>query len=184
MSEPLYRRVLGEAFVQLPDPVRALHDVTHASLWVGRADVERGRTVAARLIAWATRLPPSGRDVALSVTFTPDAHGGETWRRAFGSRTFRSHQRAGNGGILERIGPTTILLAPRVAADGLRLEAKRLWVLGVPMPGILVPQVATREHDDGGRYRFEVAAHVRGLGLLVRYTGWLEPRPVTSARRP
>jgi hypothetical protein len=46
--------------------------------------------------------------------------------------------------------------------------------LGVPLPRRLHPRVRTLESERDGRYRFEVEAHLPLLGLLVRYTGWLE----------
>jgi hypothetical protein len=44
----LYRRLLGARFDALPRRVRELHDVTEAVRWRGRANVERGRGLAAR----------------------------------------------------------------------------------------------------------------------------------------
>ena len=48
---PLYRRLLGSAWHRLPEPIRALHDVQGDLTVEGRAQVERGRGFAARLIA-------------------------------------------------------------------------------------------------------------------------------------
>ena len=187
MTAPLYRRLLGDRFALLPAQVRGLHDLDRQSVWVGRADVERGTSLVCRMIAAVTRLPPSGAEQPLTVTFTA-VDGAELWHRAFGRRVLASRQVLGDGVILERIGPATVALAADVTPAGLTLSVAHLWVLGVPMPSWLVPEVATREYETEGRYRFEVEARMRVFGRLVRYAGWLEPqRPdltVTSSTRP
>ena len=60
MSLPLYRRVLGPRFDALPARVRELHDFTGISVWAGRADVERGRSLPRRIAAALSALPPAG----------------------------------------------------------------------------------------------------------------------------
>ena len=61
MTEPLYRRLLGAGFDRLPKAVRELHDFTGVSIWDGRADVERGRSLAARIAAALTSAAARGR---------------------------------------------------------------------------------------------------------------------------
>ena len=41
---PLYRRVIGVEFDQLPEIVRRLHTPGQACIWEGRADVVRGNS--------------------------------------------------------------------------------------------------------------------------------------------
>jgi len=187
MTTPLYRRVLGERFDRLPPTVRALHDVERPSTWHGEADVERGTTLIARLVGWIARLPPTSRALPLVVTFTPDGSG-EQWRRSFGRHVFPTYQSAGDGVILERIGPTTVALKPAAGPDGLTLSVAGLSVFGIPMPAAIWPAVTTREHEVDGRYHFEVEGVLPLAGRLVHYRGWLEPadgaaEPVTSASR-
>ena len=59
MSPPLYRRLLGPAFDALPARVGELHDLDRISVWEGRAQVERGRSLVARMAAWLASLPPA-----------------------------------------------------------------------------------------------------------------------------
>ena len=47
----LYRRLLGAGFDELPEQVRALHDVHSSATWVGRADVRRGDNAVTRGLA-------------------------------------------------------------------------------------------------------------------------------------
>jgi hypothetical protein len=169
----LYRRLLRARFESLPARVRELHDVTETAAWVGRADVERGASLASRLLAMLFSLPPEGKDQPLCVTFEP--HGGrEIWTRAFGTRKFRSVQLEKDGLLRERVGPTCLVFALDASREGLALRLLDVLVLGIPMPRMLHPCVRTMESETDGRYRFEVSSHLPTGGLLVRYAGWLE----------
>jgi hypothetical protein len=173
MTTPLYRRLLGPRFDELPGQVRALHDVAGTSVWVGRADVERGRSLASRMVATLFGLPPAGRDQVLRVTFTPDG-GTELWTRQFGDAVFRSLQYERRGLLRERVGPSTFVFALATSPDGMALKLKGVRFVGVPLPRFLAPAVATFESERGGRYHFEVEASLPLLGRIVRYQGWLE----------
>ena len=173
MTQSLYRRMLGPDFSALPAKVRELHDIGTGATWSGRASVERGRSPIARLAARLAGLPPSAEDVPLVVSLTPDGTG-EIWRRRFGDHIFQSHQRPGDGVILEKVGPATLHLRPSGGPDGLSLTLVGTEVFGVRIPSILLARVTTREHEQQGRYVFEVAADLPFVGLLVRYRGWLE----------
>lgn len=190
MLLPLYRRIIGAKFDDLPARVRDLHDVRVRSQWRGHADVERGTSLLARLAAPLAALPHSARAVPLTVTLTPD-DAGEVWHRDFGGHIFQTQQRAGEGAILERIGPATVSLKPLVERDSLSLSVTALRVFGIPMPRFLLPRVRTREWEAQDQYRFEVEARLPIGGLLVRYSGRLapdatasQPAVPTSATRP
>lgn len=178
--QPLYRRLLGARFEDLPPRVRALHDVRETQVWVGRADVERGRSLLSRTIATLFGLPPAGRDQALEVTFTPDG-GTELWLRRFGDAVFRSLQYERRDLLRERVGPSTFVFALDVSADGLALRLRGVRLLGVPLPSFLAPSVRTFESERDGRYSFEVEASLPLLGRIVRYEGWLERSASESA---
>jgi hypothetical protein len=170
---PLYRRLLGSRFDALPRRVRELHDVTAVSRWSGRADVERGRGQAARLVAWLLGLPPEGRDQLLGVTFDPIA-GREIWTRSFGASVFRSVQDEEGGVLRERAGPVTFLFALETSGEGLALILRGVRVLGVPLPRAAHPYVRTFESERDGRYHFHVEGSLPLVGPIVRYAGWLE----------
>jgi hypothetical protein len=173
MTLPLYRRLLGARFEQLPARVAELHDVTATSVWTGRADVERGRSFASRVVATLFGLPPAGRDQPLSVTFTPQGER-EVWTRTFGRAVFRSVQYERRGLLRERVGPSTFIFALDTSAEGMALALRGVRVLGVPLPRLLAPSVRTLESQRDGRYQFEVEASLPLLGPIVRYAGWLE----------
>jgi hypothetical protein len=176
MSQPLYRRLLGSGFDALPPRVRELHDLGGVSVWEGRARVERGRSLPARIAAALTSLPPEAADCPLRVTFEA-IEGREIWSRQFGTALFRSVQYEQGGLLRERVGPSTFVFTPLASGEGLALRLDGFRVLGLPLPRRLHPAVRTFESERDGRYRFEVEASLPPAGLLVRYSGWLEPRP-------
>lgn len=182
MTLPLYRRVLGPRFDALPARVRELHNLHGPSVWVGMANVERGRSLVSRIAALVSGLPPEGRDQPLRVTFEP-VGAKETWSRQFGSAPFRSVQYERGGFLLERVGPTTFVFSVLASPEGLALRLDGFRVLGVPLPRLLHPAVRTFESERDGRYHFEVEARLPLFGLLVRYAGWLEPS-APSGREP
>ncbi len=177
---PLYRRLLGARFDALPPRVRELHDVAALSCWVGRADVERGSGLAARVVARLLGLPPEARDQELSVTFAP-VEGREIWTRAFGASVFRSVQEEQDGLLRERTGPVAFLFALEASGEGLVLILRGVCVLGVPLPRFAHPSIRTFEGERDERYRFEVEGSLPLVGLVVRYAGWLERAGPASA---
>lgn len=177
--QPLYRRALGEAWAALPEPVRAMHDLSGDKRVAGRAEVERGTGLAVRLAAAVIGLPAAGRDVPVEVAFQV-RDGVETWRRRFAGRAFSSTQRAGRGrseGLVEeRFGPVRVGLALVLDGDRLRLVVRRWSLLGLPMPLVLAPGGEAWETVADGRFRFHVEIRHPWTGLIVRYRGWLAPQ--------
>lgn len=177
-SEGLYAHLLGSAWHDLPEPIRAMHSAGHATA-SGSAQVQRGTGLAARIVARLFGFPPSGADVPVTVSF--DRAGGrrERWRRAFGPHRFASLQTAGRGRarhlLVERFGPFAFAMALVVEAGELRLVLRRWTVLGMPLPLTWGPWTRAREHVAGGRFRFDVEIGHRLTGSIVRYRGWLVP---------
>ncbi len=179
-SLPLYRRFLAEAWDELPQAIRAMHDgVARAQ---GLAEVTRGRGVLARIAAALMGFPKAGRDVPVEVTFAAKA-GRETWTRRFAGRAFSSVQYAGRGrweGLLcERFGALTFGLALVTGGGRLRLVVRQWSVFGVPLPAFLAPVGETFESvDDAGRFCFHVEIGFAWTGLVVGYRGWLVPHQI------
>lgn len=182
---PLYRRHLGEAgWAALPEPIRRMHDIGDGLVAEGRAVVRRGRGPMAAIAATILNAPGAGDDVPVSVTFTPTADG-EAWRRSFAGRAFESRQAEGRGAwaglTRETFGPVAIGLRCRAEAGRLVLEVRRWSLLGVPMPGWLMPYGDAWESAEDGVFRFCVEMRHPLTGLIVAYEGWLEPVSRPSA---
>lgn len=177
--EPVYRRVLGPRFSELPAAVQALHDVRAPQAWKGACAVTRGTSLFARIACGLGGLPPATEREQEDFRFTvrPDEDG-EVWSRGFpGLAPFTSRQWAGDrdGLLYERALPLTFAFKVETGADGLVLKLKRGWFLGVPVPRALLLDVAASEAALDGVFRFDVAARFPWGALLVQYRGWLKP---------
>jgi hypothetical protein len=177
-AAPLYARVLGSAWDQLPDEIRALHDFEATASASGRASVERGRNPLARLAALVMGFPKASDDTPVSVRFA-ETGGVETWTRRFGDEVFSSRQFAGHGRserlLCERFGPLTFAMALVVADGRLSLVLRRWSVFGAPLPMVLCPRSNAYETVEDGRFHFHVEIGHPLTGPIVRYRGWLAP---------
>lgn len=177
---PLFARVLGPAFTQLPDRVRATHQTVDVSHWQGRATVRRGDSWWSRLLAGLFGFPPASADAAVAVTKTVTAQA-ETWQRRFGCRVFHSRLAAGAQGMTESFGPFTFLLGLQVRDDALHYPVVAGRFGPLRLPRWLLPVSVAREQVVDGRFRFDVELRAPLTGaLLVHYAGWLaeaDPAP-------
>jgi hypothetical protein len=177
-AAPLYARLLGTTWNDLPAAIRNLHDFDHAASARGRASVERGRSPLARLAAFVIGFPKAVADTPVSVTFATSGDA-ETWTRKFGDQSFSSHQFAGRGKsaalLCERFGPLTFALALVPENGRLSLRLRRWSAFGVPLPMWLCPRSDSYETTADGQFHFHVEISHPLTGLIVRYKGWLEP---------
>jgi hypothetical protein len=184
IMNPLYARILNSAWHELPQEVRALHGVEKTALAEGRATVERGQSLLARIIGAVIGFPPGGADVPVRVRFDA-ANGIETWTRTFGTKSFHSTQSAENDGlqglICERFGPLTFIMALVLNEGRLSLVLRRWRAFGIPMPMVLCPRSTAHETVRDGRFRFHVEIGHPVTGLIVRYHGWLVPKGIPLA---
>jgi hypothetical protein len=173
----LYRRALGEEWERLPPALRAMHDHASARTVSGRAEVRRGTSLSARLIAAAFGFPPSAPDVSVQVQF--DLQGErEVWIRRFGGGgSFSSEQWQGTGrfaGLLcERFGAFTFGIALEHVDGRLHFNVKRAELFGIPLPAWFTPVSISSEHERDGRFHFDVEVRHALAGLIIGYRGWL-----------
>lgn len=176
-NAPLYRRLLGAAWDELPEAVRELHALSGTRRYAGRATVERGRNFLAHLVAKIVGFPSEGEDVPVSVRFDARERR-ETWTRTFAGRSFSSIQFDKGGAwehlLCERFGFITLGIALSSKGSRLTLILRRWSMLGIPMPMWLAPRADAYETEDGGRFHFHVEITLPLAGLIVRYRGWLE----------
>jgi hypothetical protein len=175
---PLYARILGTAWDQLPVEIRRMHDVDGAASVEGRASVERGDSPLARLAAFIMRFPKAAADTPVRVEFEVSGET-ETWTRRFGDDVFSSRQFGGRGHsaglVCEGFGPLLFAMALVVENARLSLVLRRWSAFGIPLPMWLCPRSDAFETVENGRFRFHVEISHPICGLIVRYKGWLEP---------
>lgn len=185
---PLYWRLLGPAWEQLPLALRVMHGWSGSFEARGRAQVERGGSLLSRCIAALFGFPRAGVDVPLTVSFSVLSGGGERWRRNFAGRSFVSEQRQGHGRnerlLVERFGPFAIALALLLREAQLHLQVRGWSLFGMPLPRWLAPRGTVYESAREGRFHFHVEIRAPLAGLLVRYRGWLLPEVPDAAVEP
>lgn len=176
----LYRRILGDAWQELPASIRAMHVSPSGLTAKGEAVVVRGRNPLASWAADIMRFPKPGGSIPVRVVFEATAQG-EIWRRDFGGRRFATVQTEGHGSsqflIDERFGAISVALACVVENRRLRLIVRHWSLFGLPMPRFLAPGGEAFEYEQDGRFHFDVELKAPLLGRLVRYRGWLVPEP-------
>ena len=182
LAAPLYERLLGTALRELPAPIREMHHVRSGLVARGTANVERGASVAARIVAALLRFPTTATETPVTVRFTV-SDGVETWTRSFGEREFSSTQFAGQGRderlLCERFGALTFAMALVVDGGRLSLVVRRWSLFGIPLPMWLCPRADAYEDVEAGRFRFHVEIRHALTGLIVRYRGSLSSPTAT-----
>ncbi len=163
---------MGEA---LPSAIRALH--TEAGRYSGRCSITRGKGLLVALALRIGQFPPEGDDLKVTLNIRR-VDGDWCWDRSFAGHQTRSRisfdQKSGC--VRERIGGLTIWLRPMRTEIGLQIAIHRLSLYGIPCPDFLLPRSASTEAEDAhGRFSFDISARALGLGLLIRYRGWLTP---------
>jgi len=182
LRSPLYARVLGSAWHELPAEIREMHDVNSGLTARGTAAVESGTGFLSRLVARAIGFPASTDATPVTVSFTA-ADGVETWARSFGNQSFSSAQFAGHGRdahlLCERFGPVTVAMALVVKGGRLELVPRRWSVFGIPLPLWLGPRVNAYESVEQGRFQFHVDIRHPLAGRIIHYRGSLaSPEPL------
>lgn len=171
---PLYRRLMGARFDELPDATQRLHRGQPAVIAQGEAIVVGASNKLGGLIARLFRLPT--REGATTVEVVIEARDGrEHWTRWFDGKPMRSVMADGRDGLIEeRFGPVTCSMRLEPHSDGLNmvLLAGRVGPLSIPPP--MLPRIrATERVDAQGRPLFDVEIGLPLVGRLVAYRGWL-----------
>ena len=175
--QSLYRQLLAARFDQLPPTLRALHDRSGCRRYHGKVEVDRGSGILSRLCAWAAQLPAPGRG-SIKVEIDADATG-ERWARVFAGKVMRSRLWASRSLLRERLGLLVFAFRLDVeqlpgAGPAVVWHVARVSALGLPLPLRWFAGVTAREYERDHRYRFDVAAKLPGIGLVVHYRGWLD----------
>ncbi len=170
----IFVQLLGDSVAVLPPTVRALHELPMPGEVRGRAFATSAKHPLARLCARIAGLPVVDGEIDARVTFEMPRADTEIWTRYFGKSTFRSRLRAVNGELHEQLGPIRIRFRLHGDHDGIVWQPLGIDFLRLPLPALLIRGVQARELERDGRYRFDVAAVLPLVGLIVRYDGWLD----------
>ncbi len=168
----LYERILGASFQNLSPVLKRIHDSRARKRYVGRCKIERAKGLLARAVALIARLPDSHDDAPVEVMI--ECHeSGETWARRFGAHPMISVLRDRCHILEERLGAVTLRFKLVATTDSIAWLLCGARFLLFPLPASWFAACTAYETTDGTQYRFDVHAEMRGIGLLVRYRGWM-----------
>jgi hypothetical protein len=172
---PLYARIMGETYAQLPEITRRLHRGRPAITAEGEAAVVGAKNSAGRLIAKLFGFPAEASRVPVRVLIE-SRDGKEYWTRFFYDKPMRSvMQRAGDGVIKESFGAISIRMVLVGRPDGLDMVRSSGRIGPIPLPSFLLPTIKAEERVEGSRrHRFDVEIGLPLVGRLVAYRGYLE----------
>ena len=170
----MYARSMGSRFRSLPWAIRHVHADRPWRVLIGRATVRRGAGLFSRLAGWAFAFPPAQVAAACRVEFRDAPGGGERWWRRFGGHPMTSVLSFEHGRLYERFGLLKCELDCEKRGLALVIKCRRAWILGVPLPSFLVPQVIASEKERDGRFLFRVHIRIPLAGLIAAYHGTLD----------
>lgn len=177
LQMPLFQSALGERWNDLMPAAKALHSVYDVTRFSGVARVDRGTNPLANLAALIFGFPPAADSVNVTVTKTLTERG-EAWERNFSGRVFSSLLQSSPlpFHVRERFGPVTFEQALPIEMGRMKLDLKRGWFLGIPLPRWALPKSKAVEFIEGSKFHFDVALSLPLFrSLIVRYRGSLEP---------
>ena len=169
---PLYCRVMGARFDQLPPEVRAMHSVCREGVATGEAEVTGAANWLGRIVAAIMRFPPPGHH-RLQVWFA-ERGGVERWHRRFGDHGFASTLSQQGNSLVERFGPMRFRFALDSDADGLRMRMLGWSMWRFPLPLAIAPRSFAREWAEEGWFHFDVPIALPLIGRIVHYRGRLK----------
>ncbi len=174
MTEPMYEKLLGEAFANLPEPVRAMHSGVRRA--AGEATIVWGASLLARAICEIARMPQAGERVPAETRFEP-IDNGERWVRAFNGQSFKTDLTIAHAGpepeLTERFGPLKFRLRIIAHEHGVDLIPEGVSILGLPLPRFICPEAIGLERVRDGIYHFDVTVRFPLAGDVITYSGWL-----------
>ena len=182
MSASAVAQVLGDAFASLPVEVRTAHG-GETLLLTGKANADVGRGWVQALIRALFGFPRPGQGMPVSIAFSTDAAGRDSWRRDFDGRRYSSRMEPGTGrraGLLvERQQLFTWVFRLSVDAERrLILDVVAAEFLRIPIPWVLAPRCHAFETGADGRFTFDITVDLPVFGRLIRYWGVMEiPSP-------
>ncbi|HTG96329.1 MAG TPA: DUF4166 domain-containing protein [Burkholderiales bacterium] len=169
----MYARSMGGRFRSLPWAIRLVHAESEWRVLVGRATVKRGRSLLSRLAGWVFRFPPPLTAAPCRVEFR-GTRAGERWWRRFGGHPMTSVLSFEEGKLYESFGLLKCELDCDRRGLALVIRCRRAWLLGVPLPAWLVPQVIASEKERDGKFMFRVHIRLPIAGLIAAYRGTLD----------
>jgi len=174
---PLYQRIIGADYADLPDVTQAIHNVNGELIVEGRGRVARNKSTLGNWLADRLGMPKAATDIPVTVRF--DEHdGGEMICRNYNGHMLTTYQTEGTGidqGLLmERFGPVTLYIHLDAHEEGIDFHLQKATIGSVPLPQWLRPRLTARERSRDGQHHYFVRVGLPGVGTLIEYEGLLQ----------
>ena len=171
----LYQRLLGPKFAELHSVLQRFHSSTTSIRATGKMRVVRSPGFFRGCLATIMGLPATSNDVPLTLEVTP-TDSDETWTRIFGGRPLVTRQWMSNRLLVEKAGAICFGIALDVAEGGMTFRTKRVWFLGIPLPGALAPNVSADVSPMTDGWNVVVKLRQPGFGQVLEYQGDITPQ--------
>lgn len=179
-DQPLYRRLLGDAFDRLPPVIRRMHTVSPRVVATGIGTVIHGHNLLSRILRRLLRLPAEGIERPLRVTFAA-RNDAEILSRAYPDAVLTTVQApagpAGSGLLREGFGPLSLILKLEPSSDDLSFRLLDVRCGRFSLPRWLRPRLQAQERTGGEWYHFSVRVDLPFIGRLIQYEGRLQIAP-------
>ena len=169
-SESLYRRILGDQLDNLPSPMRHFHGAANGSAAQGIFNIMRGPGWFRNFLASMMSLPPSGSDVPMDLSVTPDGPR-EHWVRRFGNHSMKTQQWKARTLLIEAGGPMRFAFELVANETSVQFKLVRAWFCLIPLPRFIAPRLEAIETACEGGWDVVVQFSLPLLGMLIRYEG-------------
>jgi predicted DCC family thiol-disulfide oxidoreductase YuxK len=185
MTEALLRRIIGDAFDDMPETVKRMHGAEGTRETHGISRVMGGTNPVSRLIGAVAGMPRPVRRTPVHIRFVK-GDDLEKWDRHFGPSRFTTIMQREGRHLTERLVGFPVTFVYDVTADrgGFSLDVVQVRFAGVPLPGLLRPTLAARAGEWRGRYRFSTLVGFRFCGRVVSYFGYLDPPQAAVEEQP
>jgi hypothetical protein len=172
-AQPLFRRILGRQFDELPIALQRIHDTCTTREFSGRCAITGSKSRAIRMLARVAGLPSPSEDVPIhfSIACKP---GRETWTRRFGQHRMQSALTEHNGRLLERLGLVQLTFALDLVDRAIVWRITDAHALGLRLPLSWFAHVTASASLQMNRYTFDVNLVLPWVGPVIAYRGWLE----------
>lgn len=180
----IFEDALGENFITLPLAIQAIHDRREVKILKGKADIARGSSLIANLIANTFGFPKTAKelDVEVRIERTGDV---ELWNRHFGVHEMLSimsrRPDAPKNQITESLGWLSFDIKLDARLGRLYYPISRARIGHFHLPSFLTPRSDTVEHVTAdGNFYFSVRVVLPLLGEMISYSGWLKDVPIEA----
>jgi hypothetical protein len=169
-TQTLYKRLLGDAYGKLPEPLLRFHAICGGGAACGRMNVERNHGLVGRLIATLAGLPAAASEVDATVSVRSEA-GYELWVRTFDRTRLVSKQWCEGGLLVESAGPMAFRFMVDVVGNGLQFRTVKCAFMGVRLPRLMAPSVTADVFGTSNGWWVSVELALPFIGRILAYQG-------------